>query len=565
MSQAAPSLRSRPDRQRIDARPQRGDLTFGAALGRLQFGDPLVGQSQRGDRPVVVFVEPDLALVELTDPALHGLELRLGLLGAGRGLLDALRQLGHAIVDRLDAGSHRLDLAGQPGQALAAVGLGLHRRDVGPFGLGGGALAFGQLRAGRLQPGAGALELGEQLLLGGGHLLGLGLQLVGVGTAGRGGFDVQVLGALAGDAYRRADSFGQGRQPKPGLLSGFRALRQRRQRGLVRGQFLGGHRHPCRRLVVLAAQRRLGVVGVVELGLPDDHVVGGQPQPGVAQVGLDGLGATGHLRLAAKGFELAAQLGGQIGQPGQVRRHRLELADRLLLALAVLEHTGRFLDERATVLGPRFQDLVELALTDDDVHLAADAGVAQQFLHVHQTAIAAVDFVFAGAVAEHPTGDRHLGVLDRQRVVGVVDRDGDLGAAQRRARRRAREDDVFHLAAAQRLGALLPHHPGERVDDIGLARAIRADHRGDPGLEPQSRRRGEGLEALQRQTLEVHGEPDYRSEKPLMASPRGDQSTTTVSTWPGVFPPCNRRNSCSQASREPCATTCTRPSGRLAA
>ena len=165
--------------------------------------------------------------------------------------------------------------------------------------------------------------------------------------------------------------------------------------------------------------------------LPVDQVVGGQPQPGVAQVGLDGLGATGHLGLSAQRFELAPQFGGQIGEPGQVRRHRVEFAESLFLALAMLEHARGFFDERPTVLGPRLQDLVELALPDDDMHLPADAGVAQQLLDIHQTATAAVDFVFAGAVAEHPPGDRHLGVLDRQRVVGVVDGDGDFGASQR--------------------------------------------------------------------------------------------------------------------------------------
>ena len=79
-SHAAPSLRSRPDRQRVDARAQRRHLTFGAALGGLQFGDPLVGEPQRGDRAVVVIVEADLTGVELADAALHGLELGLRLL-----------------------------------------------------------------------------------------------------------------------------------------------------------------------------------------------------------------------------------------------------------------------------------------------------------------------------------------------------------------------------------------------------------------------------------------------------------------------------------------------------
>ncbi len=263
-------------------------------------------------------------------------------------------------------------------------------------------------------------------------------------------------------------------------------------------------------IVVFAAQRRLGLVGVLELGLPDDQIVGGQPQPGVTQVGLDGLGTTSHLGLPAERLELTAQLGRQVRQPRQVGRHRVELADRLFLALAVLEDTRGLLDERAPVLGTGFENLGELALADDDVHLAADAGVGQQLLHIHQTATGAVDFVLAAAVAEHPSGDRHLGVFDRQGVVRVVDRDCDFGSTQRRTRGRAGEDDVFHLAATQSLGTLFAHHPGERVDHIRLAGPVGTDDAGDAWLEAQSRRRSKRLEALQGQTLEVHDVPHYR-------------------------------------------------------
>ena len=81
---------------------------------------------------------------------------------------------------------------------------------------------------------------------------------------------------------------------------------------------------------------------------------------------------------------------------------------------------------------------VELALPDDHVHLAADAGVAEQLLHVEQAAGAAVDGVLRAAGAEHGAADRDLGVLDRQRAVGVVDGQQHLGATQRRAARRCR-------------------------------------------------------------------------------------------------------------------------------
>ena len=189
------------------------------------------------------------------------------------------------------------------------------------------------------------------------------------------------------------------------------------------------------------------------------------------------------------GRELAAQLGGEVGQPVEVGLHPVELAERLLLALAVLEDAGGLLDEGAAVLGAAGEDGVELALADDDVHLAADAGVAEQLLDVEQPHLVAVDLVLALAGAVHAAGDRHLGVLDRQRAVGVVDRERHLGAAEGGAAGGAGEDDVLHLAAAQALGALLAEDPGDGVDDVGLARPVGADDGGDPGLEPQRRRR----------------------------------------------------------------------------
>jgi hypothetical protein len=74
--------------------------------------------------------------------------------------------------------------------------------------------------------------------------------------------------------------------------------------------------------------------------------------------------------------------------------------------------------------GPRLgvQHRVQLSLADDHVHLAADAGVGEQLLDVEQPAGIAVDLVLALARPEHTAGDRDLGVLDRQRAVGVVDR-----------------------------------------------------------------------------------------------------------------------------------------------
>ena len=117
-----------------------------------------------------------------------------------------------------------------------------------------------------------------------------------------------------------------------------------------------------------------------------DEVVGEQAQPGVADVGLDDGGPAGDLGLPPERPELAADLAGEVLHAGEVGLHRLELAQRLLLALAVLEDAGGLLDEAAALLGGGAQHRVELALADDDVHLAADAGVGEQLLDVEQPA-----------------------------------------------------------------------------------------------------------------------------------------------------------------------------------
>ena len=136
----------------------------------------------------------------------------------------------------------------------------------------------------------------------------------------------------------------------------------------------------------------------------------------------------------------------------------------------MLENTRCLFDETATILRGRVQNRVELPLSHDHVHLAADARIGQQLLDVEQPALLTVDRVLRAAVAEQRARDRDLGVLDRQRAVGVVDSQRHLSATQRSTAGCSGEDDVFHLAAAQTLGTLLTHHPGEGVNHIGLAR-----------------------------------------------------------------------------------------------
>ncbi len=492
--------------ERLDPGLGRSPVALGGPLGLLPAGDLGLGRVLGGARPLEGLVETGLAALGIGD---RGLELAEGLLGLGGTLLGAgdhpfePADLGLGGLDLALTGT---DLAGEPGQPLAAVGGSAHEPlDAVLLGAVGGlrGLAGG---GGVGEPLGDLVDLGAQGVLVGPGLGGLAAQLLGVAPA-----RALVLVVLAEQAHPLGGHGGRGLEPVADRAQPDEAARGvGEQRGGLGGKrLLLPDLGACGRERLLergpAAQHRRLVGDLLLQGRGHLHeVVGDEAQPGVAGVGLDDGGLAGGLGLPAERSELAADLGCEVGHPGEVDLHRLELAQRPLLALAVLEDPGGLLDEAAALLRGRPQHRVELALADDDVHLAPDAGVGEQLLDVEEPARGAVDGVLRAAPAEHRAADRHLGVVDRQRAVGVVDGHRDLGAAERRPAGRAGEDDVLHLAAAQALRALLAHDPGEGVDDVGLARAVRPDDARDARLETEVGGGGERLEALEGQALDVH-------------------------------------------------------------
>ena len=79
----------------------------------------------------------------------------------------------------------------------------------------------------------------------------------------------------------------------------------------------------------------------------------------------------------------------------------------------------------------------------------------------------------------------------------------DFRHAAGRTITRALEDDVFHLAAAQVLNALLAEDPGNRVRDVALTAAVRTDDSGDSvSCEDYFSVIGEGFEPSDFQALQ---------------------------------------------------------------
>jgi hypothetical protein len=208
--------------------------------------------------------------------------------------------------------------------------------------------------------------------------------------------------------------------------------------------------------------------------------------------------AASGIGLTLERAQLATHLAQQVLHAQQAGLGGVEAALGLLLAAAVLQHAGGFFDDAAAVLGPGVEHRVDLALADDDVLLAADAGVAEQLLHVEQAAVDAVDRVLALAGAEQGAADGDLGELDGQQMPAELSRVSDhLGAAEGGALGGAGEDDVVHLLAAHRAGRLGAEHPRDGVDHVRLARPVGADHDGDPRLQLEGGGVGERLETFE--------------------------------------------------------------------
>ena len=158
------------------------------------------------------------------------------------------------------------------------------------------------------------------------------------------------------------------------------------------------------------------VAQALALGLQPGDLVAGEVEADRAQLLDQAAVAAGGVGLALQRRELAPDLAQQVVEAQEVALGGLEPALGPLAPLAELQDAGGFLDDRPAVLGAGVEHRVELALPDDHVLLAADAGVGEQLLDVEQAARRAVDLVLGVTGAEQRAGDRDLAELDRQQA-----------------------------------------------------------------------------------------------------------------------------------------------------
>ncbi len=215
----------------------------------------------------------------------------------------------------------------------------------------------------------------------------------------------------------------------------------------------------------------------------------------------------GRLRLPMQMRELAFQLLAQIGQARQVLVGAANAVFGLAAAILVAGDTGGFFDKQPQVFRFGFDQAGNHALLDDRVAARPEAGAHEDIGNVAAAALGAVEEILVLRFAGDLAANGYLvvtGVFALQSAVTVVEHQLDRRLADRFARVGTVEDDVGHRLATQVLGRTFAHDPAHRVDDIGLATAVRPDHRAHVGREVDRRWINEGFEAGQLDALESH-------------------------------------------------------------
>ncbi len=140
-----------------------------------------------------------------------------------------------------------------------------------------------------------------------------------------------------------------------------------------------------------------------------------------AQLGDECTVSTCGIGLTFEWLQLTANLAQQVLCSHEVCFGTLQTTFGLLFSFAVLQHTGCFFDDGTAIFWSRVQHGVDLSLAHDHVLLTTNTRIGQQFLHVEQAAVHAVDGVFTLTRTEQGSGDGDFGEFNGQQPRGVVD------------------------------------------------------------------------------------------------------------------------------------------------
>jgi hypothetical protein len=194
---------------------------------------------------------------------------------------------------------------------------------------------------------------------------------------------------------------------------------------------------------------------------------------------LQSVEAGGDDGLGFQLFQVGVQFAQDVFHPQQILAGVVEAVFRFPAPLLVLGDAGRFLEKHAQLFRARLDDAGNHALADDGVGAGTETGPQKDILDVAPPHRLTIYIVRRGAVAGERALHRNLRIhapLPGRLAGVVVEYEFHGSAARGLAVRRAIENHVLHRFAPQLGRFRLAQHPAHRIDDVGLAAAIRPDH-----------------------------------------------------------------------------------------
>ena len=193
---------------------------------------------------------------------------------------------------------------------------------------------------------------------------------------------------------------------------------------------------------------------------------------------------------------LSLKLCQNIVDPQEVVLLAGELFEGHVLASLELDNTDCLIKEFSAVLRLVAQDLVDLALPDDGITFLADTRIIEKLMDIPQAAGRAVHEVLCLAAPVDPSGHRNFLIICGKLVVGIVQRDRDIGISHRFSRFGPGKDDVLHRGASELFDLLLSQHPAHSVRYVALSAAVWAYDSRDAVMKVESDLVGKRFKAL---------------------------------------------------------------------
>ena len=208
--------------------------------------------------------------------------------------------------------------------------------------------------------------------------------------------------------------------------------------------------------------------------------------------------------------DLPLDLADGVGHAQQILIGVVEFSQRLFFLRLEARDASRLLEHQPPVVRFAGDKLGDVALGHDAVAGPPHAGAHEQLLDVLEPARNFVDEIITATIAEQPArhGDFVVRQIDSGRLelilVDAADGHRHLRHAERLALVGAVENHIHHSGAPERLGRLLAQNPPNRIGNIRLAAAVRADNRRDARLKVERRLVRKRLKAQGREILQIH-------------------------------------------------------------